>query len=155
MTYERVYAVWDYYEGPRSGVADYGGLPHHFVNEFDEDKDDYTDMFTLRPIDNTTMRLILKQWDIWRRWELAFHSSQRDKSSHPALPGQDETYAQLGIEIKTEIETNTAEPIVASAAFRSRANQPELPKGMLCELEVEWTYNPNNRLETGAKRHAV
>jgi hypothetical protein len=139
MTFERVYAVWDYYEGPRSGIADYGGAPHHFLNDFDEDNDDYMDTFTLRPIDDATLQLILRQRDIWRDWELAFHCGQRDKSSHPALPGQDETYAQLGIEIKTEIETNTAVPVIATAIFRSQANQRELPKGMLPELEVEWT----------------
>jgi hypothetical protein len=142
MTYERIYAIWDYFEGPRSGIADYLGVPHHFVNDFDEDKEDYTDKFTLRPIDNTTLQMIQRQWDIWRSWELAFHNGQRDKASHPALPGQDETYAQLGIEIKTEIETNTARTIVALAAFRPCANQPELPKGMLREFEVEWTSIP-------------
>jgi hypothetical protein len=88
MTYERVHTVWDYYDGPRSGIADFNGVPHHFVNEFDDDRDDYTDKYTLRPIDNATMRLIQKQWNIWRAWELAFHSGQRDESSHPALPGQ-------------------------------------------------------------------
>ena len=156
MTYERVYTVWDYYDGPRSGIADYGGVPHHFVNEFDEDKDDYTNTFTLRPIDNTTLQLIIKQWDIWRSWELAFHSGQRDKSSHPALPGQDETYAQLGIEIKTEIDTNTAIAVLARADFRPRVNQPELPKGMLCELEVEWTGDPTDHSNNkAAKGHAV
>ena len=141
MTYERVYTVWDYYDGPRTGIADYGGAPHHFVNEFDDDTEEYTERFTLRPINKATMQLILKQWDIWRSWELAFHKGQRDKSSHPALHGQDETYAQLGIEIKTELETNAAAPIVAGATFRLCANQPELPKGMLGELEVEWTGN--------------
>jgi hypothetical protein len=144
MTYERVYVVWDYYEGARSGIADYRGVPHHFVNEYDEDEDEYTDKFTLRPIEDATLQLILKQWTIWRAWELAFHNGERDKSSHPAMPGQDETYAQLGIEIKTEIDTNEAEPIAATAVFRSRANQPELPEDMLHELEVEWTLSSSH-----------
>jgi hypothetical protein len=139
MKFERVHAIWDFFEGPRSGVADYGGEPHHFINEFDDDNDDYTDKFTLRRIDPATFDLIVKQWTIWRTWELAFHKGQRDKSSHPALPGQDETYAQLGIEIKTEIDTLTTTAIEATATFRPRADQPELPKGMLGEQEVAWT----------------
>ncbi|HTE43397.1 MAG TPA: hypothetical protein VK629_21435 [Steroidobacteraceae bacterium] len=139
MTYERVHTVSDYYDGPRAGIADFQGVPHHYVNEYDDDQDDYTDKFMLRPIDDKTFQSIVKQWSIWRAWELAFYSGQRDKSSHPALPGQDETYAQLGIEIKSEIDTNSATAIVVAGNFRDRAGQPELPKGMQPDLEVEWT----------------
>jgi hypothetical protein len=139
MTYERVHTIWDYYDGPRSGIADYAGVPHYYLSEFDEEKDEYTDTFLLRQIDDATFQLILKQWKIWRIWELAFHSGQRDKSSHPALPGQDETYAQLGIEIRSEIDTLATDPVVARAVFRALPDQTELPKGVSRELQVEWT----------------
>lgn len=139
MTYELVHTVWDFYEGPRSGIADYVGAPHHYVSEFDEDKDDYTDRFSLRPIDRATFELILKQWQMWRSWELAFQRGEREKSSHPALPGQDEDYAQLGIEIKSEIDSLSVAPIIATGVFRPRSGQTDLPKGVFRELEVEWS----------------
>lgn len=139
MSFEKVHAVWDFYDGPRSGIADFGGAPHHFVNDFDEDTEEYAETFTLRPIDGATMLLVKKQREIWRTWELAFHRGELDKSTHPALPGQNDAYAQLGIEIKTEMDTNTAAPVAATASFRARADQPALPKGVLPDLEVIWT----------------
>jgi hypothetical protein len=35
MTFEAVHAVWDYFDGPRTGLADYRGRPHYFVCKFD------------------------------------------------------------------------------------------------------------------------
>lgn len=138
MTYELVHTVWDFFDGPRSGIADYAGAPHYFISEYDDDEDDYTGKFLLRPIDAVTFERVKKQWHLFRTWELAFHRGEREKSSHPALPGQDDDYAQLGIEIKSEIDSLSGTPIVVTAVFRSRANQQELPKGMSHELEVEW-----------------
>jgi hypothetical protein len=151
MTYELVHTVWDYYDGPRSGIADYAGAPHHYVCEFDDEKDDYTERFLLRPIDSATFERVKEQWKRWRTWELAFQLGERDKSSHPALPGQDDAYAQLGIEIKSEIDSLSTAPIVAGGVFRARSGQPELPKGVFRELEVEWSLcNPTSRSNNDA-----
>ena len=34
MALESVHAVWDYYDGILTGVADYHGLPHYFEREW-------------------------------------------------------------------------------------------------------------------------
>jgi hypothetical protein len=40
IAFEQVYAVWDYHDGPRSGIAAYLGQPHHYQCEWDKLADD-------------------------------------------------------------------------------------------------------------------
>lgn len=82
MAFERVYTVWDYYDGPRSGIAEYRGQPHHYNCEWNETKDDYAATFVLTPIDQQTLTLAMEQWAIWRQWQDAFHRGEVPQSTH-------------------------------------------------------------------------
>ena len=138
MTFGRVLTVWDYYDGPRSGIAEYEGRLHYYESEWDEAKNNYAQTFRLSPVDEETVDLALKQWRIWRQWELAFHRGETEQSTDPALPGQDSTYAQVESEIEARIRSLTGF-IRAFGEFRPIAEQEDLPTGVLRELEVEWT----------------
>ena len=59
--FETVHVVHDYWDGPRSGVAEYGGRPHWFENIFDEQQDDYSDLFWLTPLSEETLGLAQQQ----------------------------------------------------------------------------------------------
>jgi hypothetical protein len=37
----------------------------------------------------------MEDWDIWQRWESAFHSGKTDHSTHPALPNEAERHSEL------------------------------------------------------------
>jgi hypothetical protein len=93
--FERVYTVHDYYDRPRSGIANFGGRPHYYSCEWDKAADDYADSFTLVSIDEETLDLALEQWAIWKEWEVAFHKGQRHRESHPALPGLRRTGSEV------------------------------------------------------------
>jgi hypothetical protein len=60
--HERVYAVEEFWDGPRSGVADVGGEPHAFESVFDEALDDWSDEVLLRPIDAPTLARVVEAW---------------------------------------------------------------------------------------------
>jgi hypothetical protein len=45
MTLERVYAVWDYWDGIRCGFADLRGSPHYFAAPSDDKRQDYSEVF--------------------------------------------------------------------------------------------------------------
>jgi hypothetical protein len=135
--YEVVHTVKDYYDGPRSGIANYGGSPHLYECIFDEQKEDYTDVFRLTPIDTETFKLALEDWTIWKRWEIAFHSGITDHSTHPCLPED----RQRHLEIKPILEERLViEPTLAI----SRVGKFEpignvlLPKGVMRPLQVKW-----------------
>jgi hypothetical protein len=76
MAFERVYSVWDYYDGPRSGIADYSGRPHYFLSEWNDIGENYTEIFIVVPIDSETLTLMLEMEQIWREWEAAFHRGE-------------------------------------------------------------------------------
>jgi len=138
MKFDRVHTVWDYNEGPRSGVADYMGKPHFYRNEFDKEKDVYTETFLLKPIDHETFQLVVEQWDIRRKWELALHRGEVADSSHTAMLSQNARYAELNTKIESRIDAISSEPIAVRADFRVRVVQPELPNLVFRELEVLW-----------------
>lgn len=129
MAFERVYIVWDYYDGPRSGIADYSGQPHHYACEWNAGSDDYSDLFVLKPIDQQTLALALEQWTIWRAWEAAFQRGEKTQETHPALPGQDRRYAELDAQLRARLAAS-ANGLRAHGSFRARPDRSE--------VEVEW-----------------
>ena len=83
---EEVYFVINYWDGPRVGVADYGGTPHYFRCVFDEKKDEWSDVFILTPLDQDTYHLLMESKEIWERWQEAYETGATTLDSHPALP---------------------------------------------------------------------
>lgn len=65
---EKVYVECDWYDGPRAGIADVNGIPHRFVSNFDHDADDWSDTFTLFPIDPNTLASEQEQWNLFVAW---------------------------------------------------------------------------------------
>ena len=138
MVFERVFTVDDYYDGPRSGIANYSGHPHHYKCDWDHEGDDYASTFVLTPITNETLTLALEQWDIWRLWEHAFHRGEVADSTHPALPGQNARFSELKEIIKRHVENTSRSRHRARGTFRAAPQQVSLPEGVMRELEVEW-----------------
>jgi hypothetical protein len=146
VTYERVHTVSDYYDGPREGLADYGGEPHRYKSHWNEAADDWAETFELSPIDADTFRLEMERWQIWRAWERAFHSGNATQESHPGYGGKNARYDELAKLIEPRMLA--LKPIKArlTAGFRALPGQ-ELPGHMMRELEVEWGLPPNKSLE--------
>jgi hypothetical protein len=111
--FETVHTVTGYYDGPRSGVADYHGRPHVYESLF-EDAPDGSDRFLLQSIDDETFRLAMEDWSIWCRWERAFHSGQTTLATHPALPEERARHDELAAILKPRLQ------IVGDRAFRVR-----------------------------------
>ena len=139
MTFERVYSVMDYFDGPRGGVAEFFGRPHRYQCKWDKELDDRAESFILTPISNDILALELEQWALWRKWELAFHRGDVQQSSHPGLGGTDARYDELKRIIKDRSVEESPATWRAKGLFRARSSQPEMPVGVMRELEVEWT----------------
>lgn len=137
MAFERVYTVWDYYDGPRSGIANLLGVAHAYSCKWDDSESEYTDIFLLTPIDLETLRLALEQWAILRKWEGEFHEGRVAAYTHPGLAGQNSRYAELEVMINASLVGHPRWQAVAM--FRARPEQANRTRGVLAELEVEWT----------------
>jgi len=83
---EVVHTITDHYDGPVRGMANFRGTPHYYERQFDDDADEWSDIYWLTPIDDETFVLAMEAWQIWRRWQMAFHQNQTTLATHPALP---------------------------------------------------------------------
>jgi len=137
-TFGRVYAVWDYFDGVRSGFADYHGVPHYFEALFDEGESDHELRFKLIAVSKQTIALVVEQWEIFRSWERQFHAGEVSEGTHPAAPGQNSRYTELERMIRDTLRDSPATCEVLGA-FHARPNQECRPKGSLRELDVEWS----------------
>jgi hypothetical protein len=124
--FEEVYTVEDYWDGPRIGVANYHGTPHHYSCVFDEVKDDWTNIYFLKPMDEETLRLVLERWQIWLRWRAAFHEGKVSLDSHPTLPEDEARYKDLVAILSSRLIVDPEKDIKAEGHFkRSSLNDGE------------------------------
>lgn len=93
--YEAVYTITDWYDGARSGVADFNGKPHYYENHWNEDEQFWSEIYLLQPLDDETFALAKEDWEIWLRWERDFKEGTAAQESHPALPEDRERHNEL------------------------------------------------------------
>lgn len=148
--YEIVFTVTEYYDGPRKGIADYQGKPHLYECLFDEAADNYSQSFLLTPLDQESFDLAMEDWEIWRRWEDAFHSGKADKSTHPALPHEARRHAELKQILEKSLVTDPKKALTRIGQFDVRGAS-SLPRGVLRPLQVKWT-EPSLHRDTAERR---
>ena len=136
--YERVFTVTEYYDGPRIGIANYRGNAYFYECIFDEAKDDYSEVFQLTPLDPETLQLAMEDWEIWRRWELAYHDGKTDLDTHPALPHETNRHQELKLILDRVLVTDPTKAISQVGQF-DVLGASSLPKGVMRPLQVKWS----------------
>lgn len=135
--YELVHTMTDYYDGPREGVADFEGAPHVYASEWSDRDDDWADTFLLSPITSDLFRLAMEDWEIWRRWESAFHEGRATRETHPALPEDRARHDELRRLLADQLSVDTQNAVRARAQFRRRTDSTWSGLGW-APLEVAW-----------------
>jgi hypothetical protein len=137
--FERVFTVTDYYDGPRGGIANYRDQPHLYTCEWNEAIDNYADTFLLSPVSGDTFLLALEDWEIWLRWERAFHEGRVTQETHPILPEDRARYEEIESILKRVLVPDLEQAIRASAEFKpiTLAAPGERVPGMVA-LQVRW-----------------
>jgi hypothetical protein len=131
--FETVHTVTDYYDGPRRGIADFGGQPHVFTSEWDDSEDSYAEVFQLRRVDRETFELALEDWQVWLRWQDAFHRREVTTETHPALPRDRARHDEIQA-VLSERLANLPGPVI-----RARATFDPTPgPSRTGELRVHW-----------------
>jgi hypothetical protein len=141
MRFEPVHAVWDYSNGPRTGLADYKGAPHYFACLWDDEEHVYSSSFSLTPVDEDTFRIAVLQWDILRRWQVAFRSGEVTTETHPSHGGVDPRYDELTADLKARLARAERLPLRVLANFRVVRAPSDAPADAGSQdrtLEVEW-----------------
>ena len=114
---ERVHTVTDYWDGPRAGVADFGGHPHAFRRVFDGDEDDWTEIFLLKPLSVGQFEVVMQDWAIWLRWRAAYDAGKTTLDTHPALPEDAEAHARLADAVADAMNVPDDGPFAMAGEF--------------------------------------
>jgi hypothetical protein len=134
--FERVYTMTDYYDGPRDGIANFRGKPHAYACPFDFWKDEYSDLYELRPVDDETLRLALEDWEIWLRWDDAYKAGIADRDTHPALPSDRARHNEIKPILAARLAALPDPPIRARGIFRPTPGHVNAGRGRW--MEVQW-----------------
>jgi hypothetical protein len=100
--------------------------------------DNYSESFLLTPIDLESFQLAMEDWEIWRRWEDAFHSGKADESTHPALPHEAGRHAGMKQVLDKSLMTDPQKAVTRTGQF-DVLGKSNLPRGVLRPLQVTWT----------------
>lgn len=123
---ETVHTVTGYWDGPRSGIANYEEVPHAYEVLFEEVTDEWSDIYWLMPIDNETFLLALEDWMIWKRWEHSYYSGETSLETHPALPEDKERHMQLQLVLKERLLIKPEKSFKAKGRFLRHDSTKEL-----------------------------
>ncbi len=137
MAFERVHTIWDYYDGPREGLADFCGRPHYYKNSWDKAADDWSTLYELAPVDSETLQLALEQWAIWVAWNEKFRAGHVAEESHPGHGGKIPRYDELEVILEARIPDLGSNSVTVEANFDTIAG----------EIVVEWVLPPNTSFE--------
>ena len=138
MHFEPVLMIWDYYDGPRTGLTQFNGRPHYFKCLWDEFKNNYSENYELSPIDASFLNASSKNWEYYRKWELNFHNGLVSVETHPENRGLNLEYDKLEDYLKERVATIKSLPVTYTPEFRPLPKKEHLPVGVLRELEAYW-----------------
>lgn len=136
--FEKVHTMTGYYDGPRSGIADFEGTPHVYESIFDDLGDGYTDTFMLMPIDNDAFLLAIEDWRIWTRWEDARFEGRTPPDTHPALPEDRARHVEIERQLGDRLKASPERSILAKGEFRTGEKCKDR-KIDIHESLVKWT----------------
>ena len=81
--FEAVLSIEDYFDEPRSGIAQFHGSPHRFRCVFDELKDEYSNLYRLAPLSEYDAALGIEEWKTFLQWRRAFDRGEVSTGSQP------------------------------------------------------------------------
>lgn len=133
-TPEAVHSVDDWYDGPRSGAADYRGVPHWYRSLYLDDKEwnPDEDRFELTSLTPEALGWETERQAIFRRWDAAREAGivvwrEGDEETFGALPGEMDRFRHLTLCIEAYL-VNHAATLLVRGRF-----------GPGCH-EVRWTF---------------
>jgi hypothetical protein len=118
--WEAVHTDNDFWDWPRGGMADFRGTPHAYKATWNDEADDYSEVYALAPIDARQKAAVEEEWRIWLRW-LAAHNAGtlRPGDDHPALAADRRRYEELRPIVSEALSVDEESAIKAIPEFRA------------------------------------
>jgi len=131
---EIVYSVFDYWDGPRSGVADFHEKPHFYQGIFDEATDEWLNVFHLSPVAGGVVPLTVEEWQDWYRWKHDFGQGKAVIAARPEIYAR---YAPIEGMLSQSFTNNLVTAVEAVGNFERFFDPSALP-GTAALWRVHW-----------------
>jgi hypothetical protein len=138
MRIDKVHTVIDFFDRPRSGLADFEGAPHVYDCIFDEARDEYSERYRLIPTDRELAGLMKESWKIWLRWSNARHQGRTPLETHPTLPRDRARHDEIAARMATLPQPDMARAIVKQGLFSPRRTIWFARADSLGNFSVRW-----------------
>ena len=135
--YETVFTVTEYSDWPRKGIANFQGAPHLYEWVSNGAEDDESKLFRLMPLSAEVFQLAMEEWEIWRRWLVAFYEKKTDISTRPALSIDISRHAELKRILDEALVFDPQKTIMRVGQFEVLA-EPSIPERVIRQLQVKW-----------------
>lgn len=99
---ERVYVENDWFDGPRTGIADINGRPHRFKSLFDEEEGQYLGTFLVWEVAQAVVELEQEQWRIFATWNVLYEDGEVAIDSHPGHGGKCTRWDEIDVLLRDD-----------------------------------------------------
>ena len=80
----------------------------------------------------------MEDWNLWQKWELAFHTGHATLESPPALPEDKARHEELKAILSSVLRIDSTSCIIRKGQFEVVGGS-DLPKGVMRPMRVRWT----------------
>lgn len=105
--------------------------------EYQGYKEKGENIYHLSPITNEILNLVIEDWIIWKRWDIAYHKGIIGKEIHPFLPEDKDRGKQIKSILDDALKITESNYIKLDAEFTIESGQEKV-LGMKKYL-VNWT----------------
>jgi hypothetical protein len=131
---------FDWYDGPRSGVADYDGWPHYFESQWADIDHIEEDWFKLTPIPQEVFELELERERLWGKYAAASAIGIVGAEHHPFLPADRKRGEELMQILEKALRIDEEQYLIGRAKFAAIDEQTrQVTEGAMI---VNWTILP-------------
>jgi len=142
MSEDRVYAVDEYYDGPRTGIADYGSAPHYFRSVYldSQEWNPDEDRFELSPISAAAVAWELEDHELWSRWNAAYRAGTlTDECPERVLPQDEPRHRELRQLLEPHLRIDPANCVLARAEFVAGPVGESASSAFCGNMRVRWS----------------
>jgi hypothetical protein len=143
--------TFDWYDGPRSGVADYDGLPHYYESQWADIDHIDEDWYRLSPIPQEVFELELERERLWAKYAEASAIGIVGPEHHPFLPDDRPRGEELLQLLETALRIDEKQHLISRDEFIPINEQARQATG--AQMMVNWTILPNPPCESRRAEH--
>jgi len=136
--FEKVHTMDEYYDGPRSGLADYCGEPHYYRSVYLDTQPFYDDedRFELSPVSPEVLAAGIEAQQIFERWD-AIRPTPVAADDFGALPAERTRQTELTEFLRQSFSAAAARQRTLVRGTFHGAARPHM------KMQVCWTPIPN------------